>query len=177
MKAMLRSGSWISMFPALTVAATLGCGSAPPVAPHAQPPTARLEVTNPTTDSYALTVAGTPRGTVPPGGKLALGNLTPGEAVVMASNAAVHLTQRHVVQLDAERVVALALTPQVARLKVINHRQVAVEVLVDGASVGWAKADSETVLAGVPAGQRTLVARAQDGPRAVTAERFLSEGA
>ena len=38
---------------AVSVSAALGCGSAPPVAPHAMPPTARLEVQNPTADSYA----------------------------------------------------------------------------------------------------------------------------
>jgi|GEM_PF-3191791 len=173
---MHRPGPIKSTFTMLAAALTaLACGSAPPVAPHAQPPTARLEVRNPTSDSYAITVAGAPRGTVAPSGTLILDDLRPGEAVVLASNAAVHLTQRHVVQLDGSRPVRLELRPQVARLKVVNHRDVPVEVLVDGLSVGWAKPGAETVLEGVPAGQRTLVARAGDGPRAVRAERFMAE--
>lgn len=174
----------MSLYPGIVTGITalmvVGCAaSGPPLAgdPAEAAPTAALTVVNPTDDTYALAVGGAARATVPPGGRVDLTGLSPGEAVVLAQNDGLHLTQRHELTLDATRPATLTLRRQLARLRVVNSRHVPIEVLVDGLSAGWAAPDGDTVLEGVPAGQRTLVARAADGPRAVRAERYLNEDA
>ena len=160
---------------AFALASAAGCAASARVAGPTDLAGARLTLMNPTGDTYSVSVGGTPRGSVTPGARLTVTGLAPGDAAVLASNDTLRLAQRQVVTLVADAEATFTLRRQLARLRVVNHRAVPVELLIDGVSVGWAAPSRETVLEGVPAGQRTIVAESGSGPGAVRAERYLAE--
>lgn len=170
---------------ALSCLSLAACGSSggagsrteSPAAPVADPRAgAEIVVSNPTRDSWDLTVGGAPRGSVAPGSEARLLGIRRGEQTVVADNDRLGLTQSHTVVARPGVPVTVVLTPMLARLRVDNPHPEAIEIAVDGTAVGVARPSGETLFDGVPAGKRMLMLKSTKGPGAVRLERTLTPG-
>ena len=130
-------------------------------------------VTNPTRDSWDLSVGGAPRGSVAPASEARLLGIPRGRQVVVAGNARLDLTQSHTVEAVPGAPSTVVLTPMRSRLRVHNPHAFEVELAVDGVTIGRAAPGAETVFDDVPAGRRMLMLRSAQGPGAVRIERTL----
>ena len=133
-------------------------------------------VKNPTPDTWDLVVAGVPQGSVAPGSEARLLRIPRGRQLLVAANAVLGLTQSSSVDVGQGTPI-VELKAMVARLRVKNPHQEAVEIAVDGTVIGTADAASEVVFEGVPAGKRTLLLRSARGPGAVRIEKVMAADA
>lgn len=137
---------------------------------------AEIIVSNPTRDSWDLSVGGAPRGSVAPGSEARLLGIPRGEQTVVADNERLGLTQSHTVSARPGVPATVVLTPMLARLRIDNPHPEAIEIAVDGASIGVARPSGSTLFEGVPAGKRMLMLKSTKGPGAVRLERTLAPG-
>jgi len=134
-----------------------------------------LTVVNPTEDTWDIAVDGAAKGSLGPRSQTELPALKAGPHAVVATNGTLGLEQRGDVAVRYGVTSSYQLKAMVTRLEVTNPLDVPVEIAIDGSVVGLA-APGKTTFDAVPAGNRTIVARATTGPGAVRTTYRLSPG-
>lgn len=178
--------SWIQWaLTSFVVAALAACASSGPgrtgdpdgdgdrMDPGSSSKGAEILVRNLSGDSWDLFVGGAPRGSVGPRSDARLLGIRPGPQVVVASNERLGLTQRLSVDAGLKRAAEVRLEPMVATLRVSNPHDEAVEVAVEGATLGTVSGRAEAVFQRVPAGRRILVLKSTRGPGAVRVDKTM----
>lgn len=133
-----------------------------------------LTVVNPTEDTWDLVVDGTPKGSVGPRSDTRFPTLRAGEHTIVAKNGVLGLEQRASINVTHGVASSHTLKAMVTRFEVTNPHDVPIEILIDGTVVGRAAPSGKTTFDAVPAGLRTLVARASTGPGAVRTQYRLT---
>ncbi|MCB9736643.1 MAG: hypothetical protein H6745_29040 [Deltaproteobacteria bacterium] len=161
---------------AALVVAVLAASCASSQKPARPPEKPTLTVINASDDSWEILAVGAVRGTAQPRSELVVRGLPTGDLVIVARNQRLRLRQETEVTLKPGDQGRWAIATPAAQLRVVNQRPSGAEIVIDGRPFGWARPLAETVFDGVPAGQRTLVARSADGPAALQTDLYLLPG-